>query len=114
MSAIVQRGFRYADAIPYDTPESLDHLHGPVSGTVRVRPHIDTSPDPVYDVADPDQRWSLYSAVVRDGLPGEQEAMLNKALLLDLWQVLNLPVRCRTIWETRFPELSQATQPRAS
>lgn len=114
MGATVQRGFHYADTIPYDTPESLDQLRGPVSGVVQVRPHIDTSPDPVYEVADPTQRWSLYSAVVRDGLPGEQEAILNKALLLMLWPELNLPIRCRATWEERFPELGQTPRARAS
>lgn len=97
---------RFADTIPYDTPASLEDLAGPRVGVVLVAAHIDTSPDPTYDVADPSMRWSLYSAVVRDGLVGEQVALLDRAWLLELWPDLNLPVRCRELWESRFPELA--------
>lgn len=114
MSATVQRGFRFEQTIPYDTPNSLDELRGPTAGTVRVRPRIDTSPDPVYDLTDPSQRWSLYSAVVRDGLSSEQTDILNRALLVGVWADLNLPARCRAIWEAKFPELAEVSQPRAS
>lgn len=114
MSATVQRGFSFEQTIPYDTPESLDDLHGPTSGTVRVRPHINTSPDPVFDLADPGQQWSLYSAVVRDGLPSEQGAILDRGMLLTLWADLNLPGRCRAIWEDKFPELAELSRTKAS
>lgn len=114
MSATVQRGFRFEQTVPYDTPESLDELRGPTAGIVRVRPHINTSPHPVYDLSKPSQLWSLYSAVVRDGLPGEQVAILNRHLLLALWPDLNLPVRCRAVWEGKFPELAELSKMRAS
>ena len=114
MSTTVPRGFRFEQTIPYDTPQSLDELQGPTTGTVRVRPHINTSPDPVYDLAEPSQQWSLYSAVVRDGLPSEQAAILNRGMLLALWPDLNLPARCRAIWEDKFPELAQLSRSRAS
>ena len=39
MSATVPRGFRFEQTIPYDTPESLDELQGPTSGTVRLLIH---------------------------------------------------------------------------
>lgn len=114
MSATVQRSFSFEQTIPYDTPESLDDLHGPTSGTIGVRPHINTSPYPVYDLDSSSQRWSLYSAVVRDGLPSEQAALLNQELLLALWADLNLPVRCRAIWEDKFPELAELSRTKAS
>jgi len=114
MSVTVPRGFRFEQTIPYDTPKSLDELRGPTSGTVRVRPRINTSPDPVFDLDDPDQLWSLYSAVVRDGLPSEQAAFLDRATLLALWAELNLPARCRTIWEEKFPELAELSRQNGS
>ena len=114
MSDTVPPGFRFEQTIPYDTPESLDELRGPTSGTVRVRPHINTSPDPVYDLDRPSQQWSLYSAVVRDGLPSEQSALLNREVLLVLWPDLNLPARCRAIWEAKFPELAERSRSRSS
>jgi len=67
-STTVQRGNGVEHTIPNDRPASLSDPLGPKSGSVRVRPRIDTSPDPVYDRADAGQRWSPYSAVVRDGL----------------------------------------------
>lgn len=79
-----------------------------------MRPHINTSPHPVYDLDSSSQRWSLYSAVVRDGLPSEQAAILNREFLLALWADLNPPLRCRAIWETRFPELAELSRTRAS
>ena len=114
MSATLPRGFRFEQTIPYDTPDSLNDLHGPTSGVVTVRPRIDTSPDPVYDLGDPGQRWSLYSATVRDGLPVEQAAILDRSLLVALWPDLNLPARCRAIWESRFDELAEASRQKAS
>ncbi len=109
----VSRGLRFEQTIPYDTPESLDDLQGPTSGLVRVSPRIDTSLNPVYDVSSPSNRWSLYSAVVRDGLPADQVAILDRGLLLAMWVDLNLPVRCRRIWEDKFPELAEISKPKA-
>lgn len=114
MSVTVQRGRGFEQTVPHDTPESLNDLQGPTSGTIRVRPRIDTSPDPVYDLGDTGQRWSLYSAVVRAGLPNEQATILNREILVELWVELNLPARCRAIWEAKFPELTEARQSRAS
>lgn len=114
MDATVPRGFRFEQTIPYATPKSLDELRGPVSGIVRVRPHINTSPDPVYDLDKRSQRWSLYSAVVRDGLGEDQATLLDRETLLRLWPDLNLPARCRKIWEDEFPELAEISRSRAS
>jgi len=98
---------RYGDLIEYDTPDSLDDLHGPVTGTVRVKPHIDTSPNPVYDLGNDGLRWHLYSAVVWEGTPREQADILDRQVLVDLWSPLNLPRRCRALWEDKFPELAR-------
>jgi hypothetical protein len=102
----VPRGWRYADHIPYSTPDSLDDLRGPTSGTVRVQGHIDTSPDPVYDLGDPGQVWSLCTRVVRDGTAQDQVEFLDLETLLGLWSTLNLPTRCRMIWEAKFSVLA--------
>ena len=60
------------------------------------------------------QQWSLYSAVVRDGLPSEQSVLLNRDVLLVLWPDLNLPARCRAIWEDKFSELAKRSRSRTS
>jgi hypothetical protein len=103
--AVVSRGFSYASTIPYDMPASLSDLRGPISGTVRVRPHINTSPDPVYDLSSEAMMWHLYSAVVRDGTAREQMSIMDRDSLVRLWSSLNLPTRCRQMWEAKFPEL---------
>jgi hypothetical protein len=102
----VPRGYVYADHIPYETPESLDDLRGPTTGVVTVGPHIDTSLNPIYDVSDPKRARELYSATVRDGFASDQVRILDRRLLLKFWPQLNLPVRCRAIWEQRFLELA--------
>ena len=107
---LVPRGWRYADHIPYNTPDSLDDLHGPTSGTVEVEGHIDTSLNPVYDLADRARRWSLYLRVVRSATAAEQAAMLDRETLVELWPTLVLPERCRAIWEAKFSELAVATR----
>jgi hypothetical protein len=103
MSSLTPRSF--ADLIPYATPESLDDLRGPTSGVVRVSSHINTAPEPTYDFDDPGDLWAGYSAIVRDGYPDEQAALLDRATLLRLWPDLNLPKRCRETWTAHFPEL---------
>ena len=97
---------RYVETIPFQTPESLDVLHGPTSGQVRVPAHICTAPDPVYNIDRLARRRSFYSAVVRDGLPEDQAAFLDRETLLELWPDLNLPRRCRETWTAKFPELA--------
>lgn len=101
----VPRGYVYADHIPYETPESLDDLRGRTTGVIRVGPPISTAPDPLYDLSDEAMVRHLYSAVVRDGNARDQEALLDRATLMRLWPELNLPVRCRAIWEAKFPAL---------
>ena len=102
---LIPRGWRYADHIPYNTPDSLDDLHGPTSGQVRVPPHICTAPNRVYDVAEASQRWSLYIKVVQSGTAEEHAELLDRDTLIELWPTLILPDRCRAIWEAAFPEL---------
>ena len=109
-TGLVPRGWRYADHIPYQVPESLDDLHGPLSGTVEVGGHIDTSLTPVYDLADPGRRWSLYTKVVQAGTAAEQAALLDRTTLVAMWPILMLPRPCRDLWEATFPELAVPTR----
>ncbi|VTR76044.1 hypothetical protein [Cellulomonas hominis] len=103
----VPRGYRFADHVPYETPDDLAELQGPTSGIVRVRPHIDTSQDPTYDLDDHGDVVALYAAVVRAGSADDQRRLLNRATLEQVWPVLVLPRRCREVWSTRFPSLGE-------
>lgn len=113
-SGRLRRGQTFQALHEYDVPASLDDLAGPLTGLVRLPPHIDTSPDPTYDLADEQRWWEYYSRVVRDGSAADHDRFLNRDRLVGLWPSLNLPDRCRQAWEGAFPQLraAQAT-PRA-
>ena len=101
---------RYADFMPFATPDSLDDLQGPLNGVV-IAPHrICTAPDSRYDLDRPALRWSLYSATVRDGTAADQAALLDKDELIRLWPDLNLPGPCRDKWERKFPLLADRSR----
>lgn len=65
-------------------------------------------PQPQTDLAKRTELTAAYQAIVREGSPEVQEATLNRDLLQVLWPDLNLPSRCRILWEERFPELTAA------
>ena len=46
-----------------------------------------------------------YQTLHTEGRVAEQERLLNRDLLIELWAVINLGQRVRDLWETRFPEL---------
>jgi len=96
----------YGDVLPYATPTSLHELHGPDAGVLTLPLHLfwsGLSPD--FDLADTDDLVSAYSAVVREGSAEDQARYLDRDLLARAWASLRLPVRCRSLWEERFPEL---------
>ena len=95
----------YADVVPYDVPSSLDALRGPSSGVLALPLHLWWAPSPAFDLADRGDVLAAYRAVVREGRSADQEALLNKALLTEVWRDLRLPARCRSSWEQAFPEL---------
>lgn len=96
----------YKDIVPYDTPSSLSALHGPDAGIVDVPITVHWGPRHAFDLDDAGQRRAAYRAIVREGTPDVQEALLNTGLLRQLWPELVLPARCRSLWEARFPELT--------
>jgi hypothetical protein len=96
----------YKDVIPYDTPVSLDALRGPGMGCIELPITVHWGPRRVFDLDEAGQRLSAYQAIVREGTPHVQEALLNPELLRQVWPELMLAVRCRTVWEQRFPCLT--------
>jgi hypothetical protein len=49
-----------------------------------------------------------YQAILNEGTSEEQESLLNEDVLCQHWDELILPVRVRTLWETRFPALKDS------
>lgn len=100
---------RYADVVPYDVPSSFSALRGPTSGVLTLPRDIHWGPRSAFDVDDPALRVVAYQAIVREGTSAAQEALLNAALLRQVWPQLALPVRCRALWEEHLPELCSST-----
>lgn len=100
----------FEDIVPYDVPSSLDALAGPKRGRVELPLVVYWGPPRTFDVDDESDRASMYRAVIRVGRPVDQEAFLNRDLLLRVWPTIWLPERCRSTWETAFPELRRTRQ----
>jgi hypothetical protein len=98
---------QYRDTVPYETPTSLSALRGPDTGALDLPTAVFWGPSHRFDLAETGQRRMAYRALVREGTPVIQEALLNKTLLLREWPNLILPSRCQALWEERFPELRQ-------
>ena len=96
----------YTDGFPYAAPASLDELHGPTSGQVRVPLHVDPYPGRVFDLDVESSRLEMYGAVVRAGTVEDQCELLDAELLRQAWPTLVLPAPPRRLWHSRIPELA--------
>ncbi|WIB72591.1 hypothetical protein [Curtobacterium sp. MCBD17_026] len=97
---------RFADVIPYDTPSSLDALHGPSAGILTLPITTYWGPQREFDLSDRDALVKAYRNIVREGTTAVQESTLHAATLLQVWHDLVLPARCADAWESKFPELA--------
>lgn len=102
---MTQPRVRYADVVPYEVPSSLDALQGPASGVVTLPLHVWWGPSPTFNLDHRNDVLAAYRTIVREGRAIDQEALLNRELLMQVWSELRLPARCRSTWETAFPEL---------
>lgn len=96
----------YQDIKPYDVAESLGTLHGPSSGVLTLPLDVYWGPGPDVDLDTLSGVGKAYQAILREGASDGQEALLNRDVLLRTWDELLLPVRERSLWESRFPELT--------
>lgn len=102
-----QPGDSYASRIPYVVPDSLDQLTGPREGIVELPTPIDWSPKHTYNLADQDDRVSMYTTVITEASTvADLTRFLNKDLLIELWPLLRLPRYCVRRWHTAFPQLA--------
>jgi len=102
---------RYHEVVPYATPRSLDALRGPAEGVLALPRSVYWGPDPSADLATRSGLHKAYRNLIREGSSDLQEALLNAALLRQVWPELALPHRCRALWESRFPDLDRLRQP---
>ncbi|MCS5735673.1 transcriptional regulator [Herbiconiux daphne] len=98
----------YRDIKPYEAPERLDVLHGPRDGRVQLTINVYWGPAYSFDLANESDVVEAYQATLREGRAIDQVELLNRDLLVAVWSDLLLPVRVRSLWEGRFPELAAA------
>ncbi len=96
----------YQDIKPYDVPKSLGALQGPSSGVLTLPLDVYWGPESDADLDTLSGVTKAYQAILREGASEVQEALLNRDVLLQTWDELLLPVRVRSLWESRFPELT--------
>lgn len=85
---MTDRRVLYRDIMPYNTPTSLDDLHGPASGPLEMPITVHWGPRHVFDLDDLGQRRAAYRAIVREGTADVQTELLNAGLLRELWSDL--------------------------
>lgn len=96
---------------PYVVADSLDLLHGPVSGTVHLPPHLDWSGNAEYDLDAPGRIVDLYRAVLNEAArPQDLHEYLDAGMLRRLWALLWLPAQLRRAWEQKFPVLAEISR----
>jgi len=86
--------------------DSLDDLHGPVRGKVRLPLHLDASARPVYDLDQDYFRQLVYRLVLLEASTVDDlKAWLDRDTLVQDWPTLYLPRVVRAAWEQRHPTL---------
>jgi hypothetical protein len=96
----------FRDIKPYETPETLEDLRGPAGGPVTLPHTVWWAPGGgQIDLDSPAGLRMAYQAVISEGSAADQVELLDRHLLLGMWPRLVLPVRVRSLWESRFPEL---------
>lgn len=106
VSAAPQRRVFFRDVKPYEVPERLDALKGPISGVVHL-PHTALWA-PGGGRVDLDAEGGVglaYRVMLSEGTAAEQAVVVNRDRLVEVWSDLLLPQRVRDLWEARFPEL---------
>ena len=110
VTGVVAGRVRFRDVKPCHAPTTLDALRGPYHGLIDLPHGVRWQEDRVgIDVDHLGGRRMAYQALLTEGRVAEQERLLNRDRLIELWPVINLDQRVRDLWETRFPELRVRT-----
>lgn len=93
---------------PVVVADSLDDLHGPLHGKVRLPLHLDASARAVYDLDQEYFRRLVYRLVLLEAASVDDLARwLDRDTLLKDWPELYLPRVVRAAWEQRHPVLRE-------
>lgn len=90
-------------------PASLEDLHGPVDGPLRLPLHLQWSGRREYDLSDDVDLVWLYSRAIREASTLEDlTGILHGPTLVRLWPELRLPAEHVRAWQAAFPQLRPA------
>ena len=88
--------------------DSLEELHGPVHGKVRLPLHLDASAGAVYHLDQEYFRRLVYRLVLLEAPTAEDlRAWLDRDTLVRDWPALYLPRVVRAAWEEHHPVLRE-------
>jgi hypothetical protein len=80
-------------------PADWTGMDAPTSGAVLIPDHIDpTNPRRVFELEDQAECKYLYAIVLADGTPADINRLIDRVLLVRLWDRLYLPHGVRAAW----------------
>ena len=86
---------------PVDVPGTLEDLHGPTSGQLRLPVRVYSSADGprrVWDLEDPAARAEFYAVVMENAALPDVTAYLDAGMLRALWPTMWLSPHVRRAW----------------
>lgn len=108
MSTSEDARFSYAEVRPYEMPDQLDELEGPVHGVIVLPRELAWSGRREFDLDDAYDRAALYKIVLEEGGRQDFRRLLNEEVLRRHWPELRPARQVRARWEQRFPGLGHA------
>lgn len=100
--------FSYAEVRPYEVVDSLEELHGPEHGVIRLPLALAWGGRTEFDLDDAYDRAAVYKIILEEGAQQHLRELISRRLLISAWRDV-LPARpVRALWEGRFPELRRA------
>lgn len=93
-------------------PATLDDLRGPAAGFVALPLRLAWSGITAFDLSNWRLRLTYQRIIITEGIPGDPEAYLDRAQLIELWpyQRRMLGAAYRLPWETAFPDLRERAE----
>lgn len=99
---------RFRDLKPYCAPESLEVLRGPTTVASICRTGCASGPTAAEWTSTIRAGAAWPTRRCRPRGAADQERLLNRRRLIEMWPLLNLDRRVLDLWEGRFPELRDA------
>ncbi len=95
---------------PFAVVDSLDELHGPATGNVRLPRRLWWSEprNKIWDLSNRADLIHLYGLLLREAAPEGLSMWINRSRLLECWDELVLPPYVRAGWQ---PLISAARAP---